>query len=215
MIQRWWYWLWQYMAFGAMAAFFRVRFLGRENVPLTGPLILLSNHQSVLDPILCSIGMHRQMDFVARESLFRNWLFGRYIGSLNAFPIQRDQADIQAIRSIIRRLQNNRAIILFPEGTRTPDGRIREIKSGFDLIVRRSGATVVPVVVDGAYETWPRNQALPGFGDIKVLYGRAFTAEQIRQLGRDEFVREINSRLRTMQTELRERYGKKGYDYKS
>jgi 1-acyl-sn-glycerol-3-phosphate acyltransferase len=210
---RLWYRIWQHMALVVFVVFFRVRFFGRKNVPETGALLLVSNHQSFLDPILCGVGLRRELDYVARDSLFRQRLFGWYIRSLNAFPIQRDQADLQAVKTIIRRLQDGRAIVLFPEATRTADGRIRDIKGGFDLIVRRSGAMVVPVAIDGAFEAWPRHRALPGTGNIKVMYGQAFAAEQVRQMGREEFVREINNRLRRMQTELRLRYGKKGYDY--
>jgi 1-acyl-sn-glycerol-3-phosphate acyltransferase len=210
---RLWYRCWQYSAMVVFSVIFRVRFFGRENVPLSGPVLLVSNHQSYLDPIVCGVGLRRELDYVARDSLFRNRLFGRFIGSVNAFPIQRGQADIQAVKSIIRRLQNNRAIVVFPEGTRTTDGKIRSIKGGFDLIIRRSGATLVPVVVDGAFEVWPRHQALPSMGNISVFYGQPFTADQVQQMPREQFVAQVNGRLQAMQNELRLRSHKKPYSY--
>jgi 1-acyl-sn-glycerol-3-phosphate acyltransferase len=212
-MKRLWYRFWQHSALVVFCVFFRIRFFGREHVPLSGPVLLVSNHQSYLDPIVCGVGLRRELDYVARDSLFRNRFFGRFIGSVNAFPIQRDQADIQAVKSIIRRLKNNRAIVVFPEGTRTTDGTIRSIKAGFDLIIRRSGATLVPVVVDGPFEIWPRHQALPSMGNIRVLYGQPFTADQVRQMSREQFVAQVNNRLRAMQNALRLRSHKKPYLY--
>ena len=190
-----------------------IRVLGRGHVPRTGPVLLLCNHQSYLDPILCGLGLPRELDYVARESLFRNRLFGRYISSLNAFPIQRGQADIGAIKTILRRLHDGRAVVLFPEATRTVDGRIRPIKSGFALIARRAQVPTVPVVVDGAYEAWPRHCAWPSLARIYVMFGEPITPEQIGQLDRSELVELINGRLRVMQGELRRRYQRPAYSY--
>ncbi len=210
---RWWYRWNQILSQVIFCALFRIRIINRGQVPLSGPVLLVSNHQSFLDPVLCGVGLHRELDYIARDSLFRNPLFAWLIRSLNAFPIQRDQADLGAIRTIIDRLRQGRAIVLFPEATRTRDGRIRTIKSGFDLIARKARATVVPVVIDGAFEAWPRTQPLFSTGNIKVLYGEAISPEQLRQLGRDELVTLINQRLRAMQTELRRRYGRRAFTY--
>lgn len=110
---RWWYGFWQRLSQVVCSAMLNIRVLGRGHVPRTGPVLLLCNHQSYLDPILCGLGLPRELDYVARESLFRNRLFGRYISSLNAFPIQRGQADIGAIKTILRRLHDGRAVVLF------------------------------------------------------------------------------------------------------
>ncbi len=210
---RLWYRFWQVGSQIVFSAFFQVRVWNRENVPLTGPVLLLCNHQSFLDPILCGLGLHRELDYIARDSLFHNKYFGWYISSLNAFPIQRDQADIHAIKTVIHRLQNNRAIVMFPEATRTRDGRIRPVKGGFDLIARRAGATIVPAVVDGAFEAWPRHQKLMLPGRIGVMYGKPIPPDAIRNMSREEFIRIMNQTLRQMQTELRIQYQRKPYDY--
>jgi 1-acyl-sn-glycerol-3-phosphate acyltransferase len=153
------------------------------------------------------------MDFMARDSLFRNPLFGSLIRSLNAFPLQREKADVAAIKHIIDRLKNDRMIVLFPEATRTWDGSILPIKSGFDLIARRAKAAIVPTVIDGAFEAWPRHQLLPYPGPIRVMYGKPISYETAKSLSRPQLIRQVNETLRSMQNELRLRYGKKPYHY--
>lgn len=210
---RLWYRFWQIIAQGAFCSFFNIRVFGRENVPLTGPVLLVSNHQSFLDPVLCGVGLARELDYIARDSLFRNPAFAWYIRSLNAFPIQRGQADFTAIKTIIRRLQNNRAVVLFPEATRTADGRIRPVKSGFELIIRRARAATVPVVIDGAFEAWPRHRGLCSPGRIYVVFGPAISPERTKNMGREDFIAYINRCLLEMQNNIRRRYRKPLYNY--
>jgi len=212
-MMRRWYQFWQRSSQVVFSACLGVRVFGRENVPKSGPALLLSNHQSFLDPVLCGMGLPRELDYIARDSLFQNRGFAWYIRSLNAFPIQRDQADLAAVRTIIKRLRSGRAVVLFPEATRTRDGRIRPIKGGFELIVRKANAPAVPVVIDGAFEAWPRTQPLPSLGRITVSYGKPITPQQAETLRREELVELLNGRLREMQTRIRQRTGKPTYNY--
>jgi 1-acyl-sn-glycerol-3-phosphate acyltransferase len=212
-MMRRWYQFWQRSSQVVLSAYLSVRVFGRENVPKSGPALLLSNHQSFLDPVLCGMGLPRELDYIARNSLFRNRWFAGYIRSLNAFPIQRDRADLAAVHTIIKRLRSGRAIVLFPEATRTRDGRIRPIKGGFVLIARKAKAPTIPVVIDGAFEAWPRNQRLPSLGCITVSYGKPITPQQAKTLSRQELVELLNCRLREMQTLIRRRTGKPTYNY--
>ena len=202
-----------YLARVLCSSFLNVRFFGREHVPLEGPVLLVSNHQSFLDPALCSIGLERELDFMARETLFRTPLFGPLIHSLNAFPVQPGQGDIRAVRTIIERLHAGRAVLLYPEGTRSEDGRIRIVRRGFELIARRGNATIVPMVVEGAYDAWPRGQLLPKIGSISVMYGEALAPGQIRQTKPAQLVEMVNGRMREMQNHLRQRRGQAPYNY--
>ena len=138
---------------------FRLEVSGLENVPPEGQGVLLaSNHQSFLDPITIGVALRREINPVARESLFHNPLFRSLIRYLNAFPIQRSSADMAAVREGIRRLKNADALVLFPEATRTRDGRIGRISPGFALLAKKACVPIVPVLIDGAFECWPRSR---------------------------------------------------------
>ncbi len=192
---------------------FQIRFIDCKNIPSTGGILLVSNHQSYLDPMLNTAGLRRMFDYMARDSLFRNKLFAWYIGMVNTFPIRRDSADVKAVREIIDRLKRGRAVTIFPEGTRTYDGKISEFKGGIDLIARRAKATIVPVVIDGAFEVWPRHQKYPKFEKIAVMYGEPTTYKQAKAMGRGELLNKLNRQMRQMQHDLRIKCGKEPYDY--
>ena len=193
--------------------FFRVRAYGRENVPNKGAFLLISNHQSYLDPIFCGVPLSRHLSFLARESLFSNWFFGRLISSVNAIPLKLDAADVSAMKKVIGRLKDGKGVCLFPEGTRAPDGRIAAFKPGLGLLCRRGGAAVVPVVIDGAFECWPRHKKIFSGGSVSVCYGQAIAAEQAKNMGDEKLAEVLTDTLRRMQTECRIRQGKEPYDY--
>jgi 1-acyl-sn-glycerol-3-phosphate acyltransferase len=194
-------------------SFFRLRSYGRDNIPKTGPFVLISNHQSYLDPMLCGGFIQRRVSFLARDSLFKHWLFGRMIRSVGTIPVRLGEADISAMRKVIDVLRQGRGVCLFPEGTRSHDGKITPFKPGFGLLCRRGNAAVVPVVIDGAFECWPRHKQLFSHGSIVVNYGRAIPAEKAKKMSNEELAEVLTETLRKMQNESRIRQGKKPYDY--
>ena len=193
--------------------FFRVRSYGRENIPRKGAFVLISNHQSYLDPMLCGGPIQRRVSFLARESLFKHWLFGRMIRSVGTIPVKLGEADISAMRKVIDVLKQGRGVCLFPEGTRSRNGKITPFKPGFGLLCRRGGAAVVPVVIDGAFDCWPRHKKLFSHGSIVVSYGKAIPAEQAKKMGNEKLAKVLTETLRKMQNESRIKQGKKPYDY--
>lgn len=195
-------------------AFFRIRPAGRENVPEEGALVLISNHQSFLDPVLCGIFVRRPLYFLARDSLFVNWFFGWLISSVNTMPVKRGTADLSAMKTIISKLKEGSGVCLFPEATRTRDGRITPFKPGFGLLCRRGGAAVVPVVIDGAFECWPRHKKIfsPG-ARITICYGKCITAEQVKNMTDRELAENLTDTLRRMQNDCRVKQGKEPYNY--
>jgi 1-acyl-sn-glycerol-3-phosphate acyltransferase len=209
-----WFWLarWMCRVFGMLL--FRWRFYGLDNIPAKGPFLLISNHQSFLDPIFCGAPPKRHLCFLARDTLFKNWFFGPLIASVNAIPVKRGQADISTMKKVIGKLQQGRGVCLFSEGTRTSDGKIQQIKSGLGLLSRRGNAAIVPAVIDGAFECWPRTKKIfsPG-GSIIVNYGKAISAEQANEMGDKKLAEFLTDTLRQMQTKCRIKQGKVPYKY--
>jgi 1-acyl-sn-glycerol-3-phosphate acyltransferase len=208
-----WFWLARWICKVFCILFFRVRTYGRENIPAKGAFILVSNHQSYLDPIFCVGPLKRPSSFLARDSLFSNWFFGPLISSVNAIPVKLGKADISAMRKVIGKLKEGQGVCLFPEGTRTYDGKIAPLKPGIGFLCRRGKATVVPVVIDGAFECWPRHKKIFSPGSILICYGKVITAEQVKNMGDEKLAEVLTDTLRRMQNECRQKAGKKPYDY--
>jgi 1-acyl-sn-glycerol-3-phosphate acyltransferase len=159
------------------------------------------------------VGIWRRLTFVARDTLFTHWFFGRVIHSVNAIPIARGKPDISAIKTFIARLRQGEAVCLYPEATRTCDGRIVPFKPGFGLLCRRSKAAVVPVLVDGAFECWPRHKKLFTPGRVTIWYGKTLYPDQLRTMTNEELAEHLTATLRQMQHECRLQQGKQPYDY--
>ncbi|MCC6238945.1 MAG: 1-acyl-sn-glycerol-3-phosphate acyltransferase [Phycisphaerales bacterium] len=140
-------------------------------VPRRGGVLVLSNHQSFLDPILLASQLYRPVSFMARSGLFTNWIFGRAIRHLNAFPVRQGTGDMGAVRESIRRLRQGHMLVIYPEGSRSKDGELGPIASGAALIARRAGVPVIPAVIDGASAAWPPSRKLFRPAHIEVLYG--------------------------------------------
>ena len=137
------------------------RVVGRENMPSSGPVLVLSNHQSTLDPLLVGLMFDRQLQYLAKKSLFHNPVLRFIIESVGTIPIDRDRGGLEGLRTIIGRLKEGRAVVLFPEGTRSRDGQLLPVKAGFIAAARRSRATLVPVAIVGAHEVMRQGRWLP------------------------------------------------------
>ncbi|HEX9048603.1 MAG TPA: lysophospholipid acyltransferase family protein [Verrucomicrobiae bacterium] len=162
------------------ATYFRWRVYGAENVPVKGGVILASNHASFLDPPLVGSGLKRDINYLARESLFRFPGIGALLRSWNAVPVDRDGGGAKGLKIILDRLLDGNGIILFPEGTRTKDGQLQPARSGIGLTVIKSTAPVVPVRVFGTYEAFGRHHKLPRPHRVIVKYGKPMLFEKLR-----------------------------------
>jgi len=160
--------------------YFRWRVFGAENVPVKGGVILASNHASFLDPPLVGCGLKRDINYLARESLFRFPGIGALLCSWNAVPVDRDGGGAKGLKIILDRLLNGAGIILFPEGTRTKDGQLQPARSGIGLTVIKSAAPVVPVRVFGTFEAYGRHVKIPKPQRITVKYGKPMNFEKLR-----------------------------------
>ena len=184
------------LARGIHVLYFRGRVYGLANVPTSGGVMLACNHQSYLDPVLVTLALDREGHFMARDTLFHQPSFRRLIESLNAFPVKRGAADVGAVKEILRRLKSDKVVVVFPEGTRTNDGRIGAINANSLLIAKRAGATIVPTVIDGAFDAWPRRRMLPAPSPIYVTYCKAITPAEIEAWSIEEIGAVVDQRLR-------------------
>lgn len=170
--------LWVLTRMFAVSVFgFRVRFA--ESLPKQGGLLVLSSHQSHLDPLLLGLSCHRRLSSMARSSLYRFKPFAAIITALDAIPIDREASTVAAMKGVINRLRDGAAVVIFPEGTRTADGKLGELKGGFVLLAKRAGVPIVPVAIVGAWECWPRTRLFPRPGRIRLEFGRLLQPEQI------------------------------------
>ncbi|MFN0134751.1 MAG: lysophospholipid acyltransferase family protein [Phycisphaerae bacterium] len=196
-----WYRFCRFFCHAAFLLFFRGRVFGSRRVPLTGGVVLVCNHQSFLDPVLATLALQRECHYMARDTLFKNGRFRWLIESLNAFPIKRGTADIGSIKETLRRLKAGALITVFPEGTRSPDGSVLPMQSGVVLIARKAGVPMIPTLILGAFEAWPRHAKLPRPRPVIVAYGEPLTAEQIKSMDEKECVAELRRRIIEMMRE--------------
>jgi len=170
-----------WLFFRAMfATYFRWSVFNPERVPQTGGVILAANHASYLDPPLVGSGLHRPINYLARESLFRFPIMGTVLRSWNSVPVDRDGGGARGLKTILDRLLGGAGIILFPEGTRSSDGKLQPARSGIGLTVIKSNAPVVPVRTFGTFEAWGRNHKFPRPYRVAVKYGRPMNFEKLR-----------------------------------
>jgi 1-acyl-sn-glycerol-3-phosphate acyltransferase len=181
-------------------ACFGIRARFAEPVPPTGGLIVLSTHQSHLDPVLLGVSCTRRLSSLARDSLFRFRPLGWLITALDAVPIDRDAPGVAALKAIIARLRAGAAVIIFPEGTRTATGRPARLKNGFVILARRSAVPILPVAIVGAWECWPRSQLLPRPGRVRVEFGRLITPAEITSLDDEALLATCTARLEELDT---------------
>jgi 1-acyl-sn-glycerol-3-phosphate acyltransferase len=152
--------------------FWKFRVYGLENIPREGGVLLASNHQSVFDPVLVAMVLPREMHFMARRTLFRNPVFRAIIVSYNAFPIDRDSADVKGVKTAIARLEAGNILLVFPEGTRTGDGSVGRMKPGIGMLAERAAVPIVPVLIHGAYEALGKGRLIPRPGMISLVFGK-------------------------------------------
>ena len=209
-----WYELIRHICFYLSKAAFRLKITGTENIPAQEAFILVSNHQSFLDPVFCTVGIKRQLHFLARDTLFKNPIFRWLCFSLNTTPLRSGEADFSAMKTIIRKLQEGQAVLLFPEATRTSDGRIAQFKPGLAFLCKHGNAAIVPVLIDGAFECWPRDKKIFSLGKkIVVRYSKCIPADQAKTMPDEKIAELLTNTLRQLQTEVRLEQGKEPFPY--
>jgi 1-acyl-sn-glycerol-3-phosphate acyltransferase len=190
-----WYALLWCPCYAISQVWFRYRFSGKGYVPLEGPVLLVSNHQSNLDPVLVGIACPRQLKYLARQGLFF-FPFNLWIRSLGAVPIDRERGALGGIRTTLDLLKKQNAVLVFPEGSRTANGKLGVLLPGFCLLARKSGATIVPVGIVGAYEALPRGAAYARPNPIRLAFGSPITKQQATELSDEQLTAIVTERIR-------------------
>jgi 1-acyl-sn-glycerol-3-phosphate acyltransferase len=212
--------LWYDAAYWTMWTIFTLGFsyrgTGRGNVPKSGAALILSNHQSMFDPMLVGLSLPRYPTFLARNNLFRVPLVGPFIRSVGAVPIDRSMGK-DGIQLVLNALSKGRAVIMFPEGERTYTGDVQPLKPGVSLLIKRVQCPIVPVGIAGAWAGWNRFKKWPKFspvflppGDstIGVSMGKPIDPARYKGMDRDAMLADLREEI-VKQTVIAERLRRK------
>ena len=159
---------------GLMMAGVRLRVSGAEQVPVGEPVIFMGNHQGNFDILVLSRAIPRRFSWLAKEELFRIPLFGAAMRRAGYIPIDRSDGR-KALRSLdaaAKRIRAGASVIVFPEGTRTPDGSLLPFKKGGFILAERAGVPIIPFTINGSMQVNPRNTCkLIRGAEISVRFG--------------------------------------------
>lgn len=148
----------------------RLKLVGTDKIPRDGGVIIASNHVAGADPFLLGSAVPRELWFMAKKELFKPFLLGKFISKVNAFPVDRFGFDLEVIKISIALLKEGRALIMFPEGTRSIDGQIKDGKIGVGMLARKAGIPIVPVYLGNTRKAWwnifTGRRMVIRFGDI-------------------------------------------------
>lgn len=163
----------RYVTMGVYKLFYNFHIEGTENIPQDKALVMASNHRSYADPVILTMPMKKPVTYMAKEELFKNKLFGWFITKLGAFPVKRGAGDLQVIDDAVGILESGRHLVIFPEGTRSKDGKVGKGKTGVALIAARSGADVLPcgIIFEG--------EKLHFRSKLTLRFGKVIPAEEI------------------------------------
>ncbi|MFW6205768.1 MAG: lysophospholipid acyltransferase family protein [Gemmatimonadota bacterium] len=144
---------------------------GLENVPAEGPFLLIANHQSYLDPVLIQAAIPRPIHTMAKSTEFSDRITGALLKRLKSFPVRRFEIDPQAVRIVLRHLEEGRGVGIYVEGERTWDGRLKPPRLGTLRVILKAGVPVIPCGISGAYDVWPRWHRRIQRGTVRIRVG--------------------------------------------
>jgi 1-acyl-sn-glycerol-3-phosphate acyltransferase len=178
---------------------FSLRRSGWRNMPKTGPVLVVANHQSMFDPVLVGLSSRRYLSYLARSGLFKQPLLAPVIRSLNAIPIDRNMGK-DGIQAVLDAIGKGRAVLMFPEGERTHTGEVQPLKPGISLLIKRVSCPIVPVGIAGCFaawsrfHTWPQLSPLycpPGPSTIALSVGEPIDSARYKGKDRDWIVEDL------------------------
>ena len=184
----------------------RLEVRGRGNIP-DAPVIVASNHASNIDPPLIGGVYPRRLRYLAKASLFRNPLLGFCIRNLGAIPVTREDSQRAGavMKLLLERLNNGESILVFPEGSRSRDGKLQPLEGGAAFLSVKSGVPVLPVYISGSFDVWPPEHSLPRPAKLVVTFAPLIepSGEGSDRERRDAVTRALDESLRAMEREAK------------
>lgn len=175
---------------------FRLRVDGMKRYPRTGPMLVCSNHQSNLDPLILGCACPRPVNYLAKKQLFSFPPLGWFLRWNDAIELDRKKG-LGGIKETLKRLKRNESVVMFPEGTRSRDGELQPVKGGFCTLVKKTKVPIMPVAIEGAWDAMPRHSPLPNFGaTIQVVFGDAIQPEDYLELSDEELTTLLDQKIR-------------------
>ncbi len=183
------------------AIFYRVEV---SNPPkLKGGVLILSNHVSFYDPPLIGLSLKEEIYYLARSSLFRFYPFKLILKLLHAIPIEKGIASHDVLRFLQKLLEQGQSVLIFPEGRRSPDGRLAPLREGALILALATQADIYPVYIEGAYEAWPKTKLFPRlFKTIRIRYGPVIHSSKYQGLAKKEARKALLEELKLALEEL-------------
>lgn len=197
---------------GLMRLFYSHKVYGKENFPEGGGIIA-ANHSSFLDPPIIGISAPGIVDFLARESLFRFPLFAWLIKKLHTHPVSMGRENTGTFKKTCAFVKEGMKVVIFPEGSRSPDGQLRKGRLGVGMLVLRTQGLVIPTYIHGAYEVLPVKKKWPRLrGHTACVFGKPISFEEIDTTNRKEAQQQIADEIMARISGLRDWYldGAKG-----
>jgi 1-acyl-sn-glycerol-3-phosphate acyltransferase len=170
------YYRFAYTVVGLELLLHRIRIEGRENIP-DGGCLIVSNHVSFMDPTTVGWAIAKEIYYLGRKSLFKPPFLSWFLPICNVLPIDREGHDIGGLRRIIKMLQSGESILLFPEGTRSPDGNLQPAEPGAALVAVKANVPILPVRVFGTFESLSKSSKRFRFHPIRVVIGKSYRPE--------------------------------------
>jgi len=204
---RYWYYICRWTVMLFLMTCTRIRHFGIPNATFKGGALIVSNHQSFLDPIALGAAIPEKINYLARQTLFKFKPFARLLDSLDTIPLNQEGIGFEGIKETMKRLKNGEKVLIFPEGARSWDGKILPFKKGVTNIAVRAKVPIIPAAIIGAHECWPRGKALPTFfpdsnGAIRVMYGEPIPYAKASRMSDDELHEFVEKRVHELYERL-------------
>jgi len=175
-----WYGLQRIILTPLCRVLFRLRVEGREHEPRHGPFIAAFNHASAVDPLLAALSLQRRCRFMAKPEVLKIPILGPYLASVGTFAIRRGEPDRKAFRLCLQILMGGGVLVMWPEGTRSPDGRLQSAEPGAARIALRTGVPILPVAMVGSHHVLPKGGRWPKFAPVTVRFGPLIQVPRIK-----------------------------------